>query len=73
MKKYNFCNQCGRELQYENDILREDILAVRKDWGFFSKKDLQVHSFALCEECYDCLIQSFAIPVEVEEKTMVMD
>lgn len=38
MKKYNFCNQCGRALQYENDILREDILAVKKDWGFFSKK-----------------------------------
>ena len=50
MKKYNFCNQCGRALQYENDILREDILAVKKDWGFFSKKDLQVHSI-VCNSC----------------------
>ncbi|MGN1206449.1 MAG: hypothetical protein ACI4SQ_05620 [Eubacterium sp.] len=73
MKKHMVCNQCGKQFKYKDDILLEEVLTVRKDWGFFSKKDLQIHSFALCEECYDRLIQTFAVSVDIEEKTMVMD
>ena len=73
MKKYTVCNQCGKHFLYKNDILQEDVLVVHKEWGYFSEKDLQIHSFALCEQCYDRFIHSFAVPVEVEEKTMVMD
>ena len=56
-----FCNKCGKE------ILREaDFLHVEKRWGYFSEKDGERHAFDLCETCYDALLQSFLIPVEIE-------
>ena len=66
------CNCCGRELRTENGILVEDAFVASKEWGYFSKKDLQVHSFVLCEECCDKIAQSFRIPVTVTEKREVM-
>ncbi len=67
------CNKCGREMEKKNNILQEDGLFVRKEWGYFSEKDLQVHCFNLCEKCYDHLIEEFLVPVEVEEKTTPLD
>ena len=72
MRKELFCNACGKKLEMENDILREDVFEGKKEWGYFSKKDLEVHSFVLCEECCDRISDSFAIPVEVSKKREVM-
>lgn len=72
-KQKVICNKCGRELKSENGILHEDGLFVTKDWGFFSKKDLQVHKFVICESCYDQMISEFEVPVVTEEKTAVLD
>lgn len=66
------CNCCGRELAARDGVLREDALCVTKEWGYFSKKDLQVHSFLMCEACYDKMISEFCIPVTVKEKNEVM-
>lgn len=73
MKEKIYCNGCGRELKTEQDLLVEDALEIRKDWGFFSKKDLQVHEFVLCEECYDKMIEAFALPVRVSDKMEVLN
>lgn len=67
MKKKIICNQCGRELKMEDGILKEDAFEARKEWGYFSNKDMTMHAFVLCEECYDKMIKAFAIPVEVEQ------
>ena len=67
MNKRIFCNVCGRQLHMENNILLEDAFEARKQWGYFSKKDTTLHSFVICEECYDKIIESFAIPVKAEE------
>ena len=56
------CNRCGRILKSENGILREDVFEGKKQWGYFSKKDTKMHSFVLCEECYDKMISRFVIP-----------
>lgn len=64
-----FCNGCGREIKHKEDILLEDVFCGRKTWGYFSKKDTQLHSFHLCEECYDNLVNHFVIPPEVTEMT----
>lgn len=72
-KQKVICNKCGRELKSENGILHEDGLFVTKDWGFFSKKDLQVHKFVICESCYDQMISEFEVPVVAEEKEAVLD
>jgi hypothetical protein len=63
------CNMCGKEIKEEAGILKEDCLAVTKQWGYFSRKDGEIHKICLCEDCYDRWIQSFQIPPEVEEKT----
>lgn len=59
------CNKCGREIARKNGRLTEDVLQVEKRWGYPSEKDNEVHSFDLCEDCYDEIIRTFSIPVEV--------
>lgn len=66
------CNLCERALDMENGILKEDALEVTKEWGYFSKKDLMVHSFVICEQCYDKIIEEFRIPVRVSKKNEVL-
>ncbi len=60
------CNGCGRSVPVSGDR-REDALRVRKEWGYFSTRDLEIHEFVLCEECYDYLIANFVIPVKVSQ------
>ena len=65
MKKYSlFCNMCGREIRVEKGIAREGVLSVEQNWGYFSEKDGESHSFDLCEACYDRLTAGFKIPPE---------
>lgn len=67
--EYLKCNCCGKKIRTEKGICKEDVLEVRKDWGYFSQKDGEHHSFVLCESCYDKWISNFAIPPLVEERT----
>lgn len=67
-----FCNKCGRKLRMENGMLIEDVLQVKKAWGYFSKKDLRVDAFNLCEDCYDAFVKSMKISPEQEIKNEVM-
>ncbi len=62
------CNKCGKEILVENDVPEKDVLCVQQRWGYFSEKDNEVHHFDLCEECYDKWIQTFQIPVEIENR-----
>lgn len=62
------CNCCGKELKVENGILKEDAFEATKEWGYFSGRDLEVHHFNLCEDCYNKLISEFKIPVEIKSK-----
>lgn len=61
------CNKCGKEIFVENGFSREGVFSVDYTWGYFSNKDGERHSFDLCECCYDEMIRSFQIPVEIEE------
>lgn len=66
------CNVCGRKIKEENGILREDIFEGRKEWGYFSRNDLKVDTFYLCEDCYDKWIAGFLIPVSRKDKMEVL-
>lgn len=66
MKKI-ICNKCGKEIEIVNDRPVEDYLFVEKRWGYDSRKDNEVHSFDLCEACYDEWTASFSVPVDVKE------
>lgn len=68
------CNCCGEPIKIvtERDIYI-DHLIVTKKWGYFSNKDLSIHSFTMCEECYDKWIKTFKIPVEEKEVIEIFD
>lgn len=68
------CNCCGQPIQIvtESGIYR-DHLKLTKKWGYFSNKDLSMHSLVICEACYDKWIQTFAIEVEKQVVTEVFD
>ena len=38
------------------------------EFGYFSRKDGETHTFDLCEDCYDELIRKFRVPVEIKER-----
>ena len=66
------CNLCGRKLGGPGQNMTEDFFEAKKEWGYFSGKDMQIHSFCLCEECYDSVIAQFRIPVRKEERREVL-
>lgn len=61
------CNKCGKGLLVENGILKEGCFDGTSVFGYFSKKDGQIHSFDLCEACYDQMVADFQIPVDCRE------
>ncbi len=71
MKRDNkiFCNQCGKELKQQEDMIREGYFSADVIFGYFSNKDGLRHRWDLCECCYDALTASFQIPVEENEES----
>ena len=80
MKKMNskgkyeiFCHKCGKKMQMTNGIVTEGIIRLQGKWGYFSNKDLQMHTMDLCEECYDSIATLFKYPVDFTEYISVED
>ena len=67
-----YCNCCGKELKVENGILKEDAFEATKEWGYFSKRDMEIDHFKLCENCYERITAQFKIPVQVQKKIEVL-
>ena len=67
-----YCNRCGRQLKGTDGTPVEEGLHVEKSWGYFSGKDGEIHSFDLCESCYDLLVQDFQIPREKKEQKILI-
>lgn len=64
------CNKCGRsccpeELRVEEEYFQ--FVQLKVQWGYYSTHDLEQHQSHLCNGCYDELIASFVVPVEVRE------
>lgn len=67
-----FCNKCGRPLRIEKGIIKEGCFCVDFVWGYFSKKDGHRHQFDICEDCYDAMLEEFAISITETEETELM-
>lgn len=67
------CNQCRKIIPVENGIAREDFFEGKKQWGYFSQKDNELHRFLLCEQCYDELTSRFQAPVEITAVSEIMN
>ena len=59
-----YCNACGKKLKAEGQMEMEGVFRGYAEWGYFSGKDGEIHTFDLCEACYDKWIASFQIPVQ---------
>lgn len=65
-----YCNACGKKLQtIPKAKVCKEHLSIKKEWGYFSCKDFMVHSFTICEECYDQWTSTFVIPIEKKVQT----
>ena len=65
------CNCCGRKLALSDCILTEAVCRIEVEWGYFSEKDGEIHCLDICEECYDKLIQNFAVPPKIESQVEI--
>lgn len=65
MRESLYCNCCGKRIWVEQEMVREGAVRIRQEWDYFSRKDGEIHSFCLCEDCYDKIRKDFKIPVEV--------
>lgn len=66
------CNCCKKSLKIQNGIITEGVFSVEYAFGYFSRKDEEIHKFDLCEACYDKWIQKFEIPVDVANNTELL-
>ena len=62
-----YCNRCGKEIAGDAHGNYPDYLHVKKQWGYFSGKDMEMHEWKLCEECYDKFLKGFVIPASEKE------
>ena len=67
MEKKIICNCCGKEIETVNGIARQDYLPIKKEWGYFSKKDGKIQELVLCEDCWDDFCSRLAVPVVTTE------
>lgn len=61
------CNKCKKNLLVEKGVLKEGHFEGKQVFGYFSQKDGTEHKFDLCEDCYNQIISTFAIPVNEKE------
>jgi len=57
----------GNEIKFDCGLPICDYIHVDKAWGYCSDKDNQVHSFDICESCYDRWIKTFKIKPTIIE------
>jgi hypothetical protein len=66
------CNICGKAIQVENNIPKEDFIEIKKSWGYFSKKDGTRWNLNICEGCADKLAEQCVVPITVSEDTELL-
>lgn len=64
-----WCNKCGKKLSVKDGFVREGCFHVTYSFEYFSRKDGTKHTWDLCENCYDEMLQGFVLPAEVSQET----
>lgn len=65
------CTRCGKAIQVSG-LHKEEYVEITKPWGYFSRKDGQIHHLILCESCYDEITASFVEKIQIEEETELL-
>ena len=66
------CNCCQRSLKIQNGIITEGVFSVEYAFGYFSRKDEEIHKFDLCEMCYDEWTKTFQIAPDIVNNTELL-
>lgn len=61
------CNQCGKELEVKDGIIKEGCFSIDYEFDYFSNKDGYIYSLDLCEECFDKWIKGFDTQPKISE------
>ena len=61
------CNCCGREIQITKQHPYPEYVSIRKEWGYDSPYDGEVHEIDLCQDCYAKWIRTFKFAPQVED------
>lgn len=72
MENTIICNCCGKEIAVKNEVPQEDFLHIKKQWGYFSKKDGSLQEMYACEDCFENWTKQFRIPINNTETTEYM-
>jgi hypothetical protein len=48
-------------MYHEPMAIEEDYFVLRSSWGYYSRKDYDVHEAVLCEACYDIVFKDVKI------------
>lgn len=62
-----FCNMCGVELKKDSFGYFSPYFDVDYRWSYPSKFDNSIHSFTLCENCYENFIKTFKLPPTTQD------
>ena len=63
------CNMCGRKIIFGEKHDKEDYLLIRKEWGYFSRKDGNRYTIRMCEECFDRFVDDCVVSPEIDDVT----
>ena len=63
------CNMCGRKIIFGEKQDNEDYLLIRKEWGYFSRKDGKRYTIRMCEECFDRFVDDCVVSPEIDDVT----
>jgi hypothetical protein len=63
------CNMCGRKIIFGEKHDKEDYLLIRKEWGYFSRKDGKRYTIRMCEECFDRFVDDCVVSPEIDDVT----
>lgn len=63
------CNMCGRKIIFGEKHDKEDYLLIRKEWGYFSRKDGKRYTIRMCEECFDRFVDDCVVSPEIDNVT----
>jgi hypothetical protein len=57
------CNMCGRIIGKNLHGYLYEHISVDKTWGYGAPWDGETHSFDLCTDCYQNLINAFTVKI----------
>lgn len=55
------CNMCGETINRNQFGYFDEHLSIKKEWGYGSAFDGEIHCFDLCESCYEKLREMMKI------------